>query len=142
MDEKLTWKGEIEFRGTAEDYNKLSAALELTGVSVSGVEWWDKHRWAGLWPVPIWVLLDMDRIEAVVNAAGAQNQLRLTHIRGIRGGIREPHLHLQDEVALINRQQFKQLMIEAAGALAAKRVDAGLDYQSTVTPIVDMVVNT
>jgi hypothetical protein len=138
MDEKLVWKGEIEFVGTAEEYNRLSGIIGRGNVSVAGGDWWNKHHWPGLWPEPLAELIGMDRINELV---ADSPQIRLEYIKGIRGGIRNPHLHVGDQVVLVGREQFRQALCEAAAALAAKRVDAGLDYEATMAPVANLAVN-
>jgi hypothetical protein len=133
MDQRITWKAEITFTGTADEFNRLSKALAASPVTVSIAEWAGiKHHLAGCNRVDIREVLDPARLE---RATAGQPRMRLRYIQDIRGGIRTAHLHLGDEVVLFDREHFKTLVTEVATTLAAARVDRVDDFVEAVAPV-------
>lgn len=126
MDARFTWKAEIQFRGTPDDFNELSAALSKLNISILPFVEWPKPPWPGLLPMPIAELLDRGRLEELAGRAALRANIQF--LRDIRGGIREPHLHLQDEVAFLDHEAFKAFVGEMARALGERRVDLIDDY--------------
>lgn len=127
MTERFTWKGEIVFKGTVEEFNKLAKLLEPQPVKVVIAEWAKINRThlAGCNRVAVDKLLGRARLEKII-----ANQLRIKpqFIKDICGGIRSPHMHLADEVVLLDRNRFKTLVGEVASELATTRVDRLNDY--------------
>ena len=70
--------------------------------------------------IPVDKLLERARLEKIT---ANQPRIKLRLIKDIRGGIRSPHMHLADEVVLLNRNRFKTLVGEVASVLAENRVD-------------------
>jgi hypothetical protein len=66
---------------------------------------------AGIWPVTR--LFDPELAKLL-----SQGMPRLKMIDDIRGGIRNAHLHIGDEVVLIDRERFKEIVGHAAKELA------------------------
>ena len=127
MTEKFTWKGEIVFKGTVEEFNKLAELLEPQPVKV-GIAEWAKIKGphlAGCNRVAVDRLLDRTRLEKII---ANQPRIKPKFIKDICGGIRSPHMHLADEVVLLNRNRFKTLVGEIASVLAITRVDRLNDY--------------
>lgn len=126
MDPKITWKAQVQFAGTPEEFNALSAALDKFNIRVIPEAIWPRPPWPGLIPMTASELLAPRVIEALV--ANASLKTRLEFLKGIRGGIREPHLHLVDEVVFLDRTAFKSYVSRVAQALAERRADASDDY--------------
>jgi len=126
MDAKITWKAQIQFAGTPEEFDALSAALEKFNIRVVPDAIWPKPPWPGLIPMPASELLAPRLVDALVSKASLRT--RLEFLKGIRGGIREPHLHLVDEVVFLDRTAFKSYVSGVAQALAERRADASEDY--------------
>ncbi len=59
---------------------------------------------------------------------------RVKIINGIDGGIRNPHLHIKDEVVLLNRARFKEVVSQIAGELAGKLTESA-DFAETARAI-------
>lgn len=137
MEERFTWKAEIQFTGTADQFNKLAELLEAQPVAIGIAEWANIRRphLAGCNPFPIDKLLDRVRLEKII---ANQPRAQLRFIKDIRGGIRTAHLHLADEVVLLSRDRFKLLVGEVASALAIDRVENVSDYIGVMTPVGDL----
>jgi hypothetical protein len=80
---------------------------------------------AGCNPEPFADLLGPDVLTKIV---GDLPRMRVQFIKDIPGGIRTAHVHLGDEVALLDRAKFRTLVGQVARALAERRVDAVEDY--------------
>ena len=59
-------------------------------------------------------------------------------IQGIAGGIRDPHLHLDDDVVLLDRIRFKEVAGQVAQELAERLADK-TGYTETVGAIRNLV---
>lgn len=126
MEPKFTWKGEIQFAGTPEEFNALSAALEKLNVNIIPVVPWPRPPFPGLLPIPVGELLGTRLIDELAGAAALKAHIKF--LKGFRGGIREPHLHLESEVAFLDQASFKAYVGQVAQALAERRVDLAGDY--------------
>jgi len=127
MTERFTWKGDIVFKGTVEEFNKLAELLDPQPVKV-GIAEWAKIKGAhlaGCNRVPVDKIIERARLEKII---ANQPRIKLRFIKDIHGGIRSPHLHLADEVVLLNRDRFKTLVGEVASVLSTTRVDRLDDY--------------
>jgi hypothetical protein len=140
--DKFTWRGTIEFSGTAEEFNKLSAVLKRHQVGVTIPEL-DKRRTTrelGGAPSAINKLLPQQFLEELV---ARQPRLSLNFNWDFPGGMRTPHLHLADGVVLLDRERFKAYVSALAGALVEQHVDLGGDYidvMGCVNPIATLPV--
>lgn len=125
MAELLKWKAEVKFVGTADDFNKMAARLDELPVEVTIPEWYCRpHHYAGCMPIPIDLIL-RDRLkELVVDLP----RYRIKFIRDIYGGMRMAHVHLGEEVVLLDQARFKKLVSGVAQELGEKRVEAIGDY--------------
>jgi hypothetical protein len=133
MNKTITFKTEIEFRGSAEEFGKVAAALVELPIRIR-VEWPPGHL-AGCWPVLINEVINdsiLDKItEGMPRISAKINQ-------GIPGGIRDPHLHLRDEVVLLDKNRFKQLAGQVAQELTERLADKA-GYTETVGAIRNLV---
>jgi hypothetical protein len=127
MTERFTWKGELVFKGSVDEFNKLAELLDLQPVRVGIAEWAkiERSHLAGCNRVPVDKLLERAKLDKIIVN---QPRIKLKFIKDIRGGIRSPHMHLADEVVLLNRNRFKTLVKEVATVLAETRVDRLDDY--------------
>jgi hypothetical protein len=129
--DKFTWRGTIEFSGTAEEFNRLSAVLKRhqIGVTISELDKRRTTRELGGAPSAINKLLLEQFLQELV---AGQPRLSLKFNWDFPGGMRTPHLHLADGVVLLDRERFKAYVGALAGALAEQRVDLGGDYIDVV----------
>jgi len=130
MDEVFEWKAEIAFKGTAEEFaqfaEQMEAVAKARNVSVRIPDWWPKPGpFPGFWPVDPRVLLGRDVLAKLVEGSP---MIDIKYIRDIRGGIRTAHLHLGDQVALLERAAFKEVVSKVAAELGSQRVDSAADY--------------
>ncbi len=138
MKEKLpiqtvAWKGTVEFEGTPADFEKFSVVLAQEGVRVS-VD--TESIFAELtkrgYVAPVrWETID------VMNQLNESNSLRMTSaaIRDIAGGIRTPHLHVGDDIVLVDRNQFKSLLGQVARDVFEQRVTSKQDFNEIIAPL-------
>jgi hypothetical protein len=133
MDERFIWKAEIEFEGTAEEFNQLTESLGALPVAIQIPEWVRLPRHlAGCMPVALDVLLG-DKI--LKELADGMPRLKMSFITDIPGGIRTPHFHWEGDVVLLDRERFKTLVAQVAHELAAGRVEAMADYIEVMDPV-------
>jgi hypothetical protein len=126
MNPKFTWRAEMEFSGTPEEFNALTAALDKLSITVMPDKKWPRPPWPGLLPMPVAELLGSERVTGL--ASSSEFKAYLKFLKGLAGGIREPHLHLAGEVVFLDREAFKEYVVETAQALAERRVDFFDDY--------------
>lgn len=147
MSDQFEWKAEITFKGTAEEFNKMSAVLagmvEPGRVDIK-IPGWDPDRLCGILPCDI----DMQGLDmkALTEGMPRVSLKSLPHIGGggiaggirippIAGGIRSPHVHVDHEVVLLDRERFKTFVGEVARSLAVKHIDADKDYVGVMNRI-------
>ena len=127
MDDKIIFRTEIEFAGPIAEFEKVAAALAELPVRVRA-EWPPGHT-AGCWPIGPEELLSKKVLERVT-----EGMARIKIIKGIAGGIRDPHLHIGDEAVLVDRLRFKEVVGQVAMELAG-RLAQRAEYAETVGAI-------
>jgi hypothetical protein len=134
MEERFTWKGEIVFKGTVDQFDRLAKILENHPVKVGIPEWAmiDRHHLAGCNRIAVENLLGRDMLAKIV---AGQPRVKINFIKDIRGGIRSPHLHYESDIILLDRERFKMLVGNVASALATARVDRIGDYINVIGPV-------
>ncbi len=126
MTEALKWKAEIKFEGTADDFNKMVTQLDRLPVEISIPEWGRRPvHFDGCMPLPIGRLIGMERLEKLVTDLP---RIQIKFIRDIRGGLRMAHVHLSDEIVLLDQTRFKALVAGVAHDLGEMRAETIEDY--------------
>jgi hypothetical protein len=105
MDRKITFRTEIEFKGSVGEFQKVAATLVKLPIRLRA-EWPPEHT-CGCWPGGPPQVPDGPLEPDIV-------------IGPIAGGIRDPHLHMEGGIALLDRKQFKEVITKAATDLAGK----------------------
>jgi hypothetical protein len=148
MNDQFEWKAEITFKGTADEFNEMTASLGgvfKTGRVAVNIPRW-KKPYPGNdgvggrmpFPEPLRERLNLDAITEgmprvwlkpfpIIIGEGPGG--------GIAGGIRTPHLHLKEEVVLLDRERFKTFAGEIARELAGRHVDTTEDYVGVMNHI-------
>ncbi len=132
--EEFTWKGQIEFKGSAAQFKQLADVLEKLPVEVKIPEWF-RHpcHFAGCMPIPVDRLLGIERLNKIIEG---MPQIQVKYIRDVYGGIREANVHLEkDMIALLDQARFKTFVGEVAKELGAMRVDLDKDYITVMSPV-------
>lgn len=96
------------------------------------VEWPPDHT-QGCWPIDPQKLIVREVLNKVV-----KNMPRFKLVKPIPGGILDPHLHIGDEIVLLGREQFKELVGQVAMRLAGDFA-AVADHAETVGAIRNLV---
>jgi len=136
MEDKLTWKAEITFKGTADEFNKFSAAMDKFNVDFTIPDWIKiPNHLAGCFPFPVDTILIKEHVKKITDG---MKEIQINYIRDIRGGIRTPHIHLGDRIVLLNRNRFKLMVKNIAEELAEMRVDRMSDYIDVMKPVGDI----
>ena len=126
MEDKFTWKGQLKFIGSSAQFNELSAVLEKYPVEFEIPEWAGiPDHLAGCFPIPIDLLMSKDQTKKLTDG---MHRIKIKYLRDIRGGIRTAHIHLNDQVVLLDRERFKAMVKSVAVELAEMRVDRMSDY--------------
>ena len=131
MDDKITLRTEIEFRGSVAEFEKVAATLAELPIGIR-VEWPPDHT-AGCWPIGPEEILSQKILGKLTD-----NMPRVKIVRGIKGGIRDPHLHVKDELVLLDRARFKEAVGQVAMELGGRLAER-LEYVETVGAIRNMV---
>ena len=134
MDMNLTWKAEIVFKGDAKGLTQLANALEKIPVEVSIPEWKIRpHHLAGCFPLPIDRLLRQELIDKIIDG---MPRMQVKFVKDIAGGIRLAHLHIGNEIVLLDQDRFRTFASTVAAELANILVDMeGTDYVEVMGPI-------
>jgi hypothetical protein len=121
MIQTLKWKGEVTFEGSMEQFQSFKAAIEKHPVVVTLPESGESISKPGP-RTPIIMrggtaglpFRDVTFSHDLKKMVEGQPRMQFTSIKGIAGGIRTPHLHLGDEVVLVDKEHFKTILEEAA----------------------------
>ncbi len=138
MSATLKWKAEVTFEGTMEQFQAFKAAIEKqpVGISVSelgGGVIKPRPRPGYISPA-IFAAIEKDpQFQKLIEG---QPRMQFVSIKDIRGGIRNPHLHLGDEVILVDKERFKAILGEAARNIFELRATTEEDYCNMVMPLV------
>ncbi len=120
MPDTIKWKGEIEFEGPVEQFRELAKLLETTRVKVTVGDLGKRPGWLSGYPrLLVTEFLKPERMDQLIKD---RRMTLVDAIHGIPGGIRVPHVHIRDRVALFGREEFKLYAGELAKTLAEKRV--------------------
>jgi hypothetical protein len=139
MNDQFEWKAEITFKGTAEEFNEMSASLgevlkaKYVAVSIPGVKWPDTSGGRFPFPRPF-----PDEFSERMNRAKITDgmpEVSIKYLKDICGGIRTPHYHVGDKVVLLDRARFKVLVGELARELAISHVDLTEDHVEVMNHI-------
>jgi hypothetical protein len=132
MSTEFKWRAVVEFNGTEEQFNEFAERLASLPVQVEIPEWVRPHPIPGGWPVPIDAVLNRKAIEALTKG---QPRIKVKFVDGINGGIRDAHLHLEDQIVLLDRAQFKELVAGVAAKLAEQMIDFDDDHVEVIAKI-------
>ncbi len=135
MNDRIKWKAEVAFEGTLAEFTAFKEALEKQPVAISVAEWVRPGHFAGYIPVDFRVRLDSAKLKQMVEG---MPRLQYAGIKEIAGGIRTPHLHLGDDVVLVDRERFKTIVGEVARDLFEQRALVDEDYYDVIKPIAAM----
>lgn len=127
---EITFRTEIEFKGSIAEFQQLSTDLVKLPVRLRA-EWPPTHT-AGCWPVAPERIIDGGLLEKITS-----DQPRVKILKDIYGGIRNPHFHIKDEIVLLARDRFQELVKNVAGELAVQ-IAAKADYAETLGAIQDL----
>lgn len=133
----IKWQGQITFDGTVEEFNAFKEMLQNSAVKVAlpDSELAGKlqhYHIAGYIRPRIDVIFKADRLKKLTE--GAQ-RIPFKIVEGIPGGIQTPHIHLGDEVVLVSKEQFKEVIGEVARTVAINDIDAATDYVGMVKSV-------
>jgi hypothetical protein len=136
MPDEITFRTEIEFVGSADEFGKVVASLK--GLPIRLRSEWPPDHLAGCWPLPPFEIIGDDILEKIIKG---KPRLGPGIINGIRGGIRDPHLHVGDEVVMIDRKAFKEVVGRVAMELAGKLSEKG-EYVETLNAVRTLSIDT
>jgi hypothetical protein len=134
----LKWKGEVTFEGTIEQFYAFKTAIENHPISITVPEY-DNKRFQivhGSGYISPAALAGLKQAQLEKLTAG-EPRVQFARIKNIAGGIRTPHLHLADEVVLVDKERFKTFLGEIARSTLDNRVDTEEDYYDMIKPIAE-----
>lgn len=107
MSEKITFKAEIEFQGSADELAKVVESISALPIKISVGKFPLPFPYAGGWPFPIFRAVSTEMISKYTKGRPMFSEKILG---GINGGIRDPHLHFKDNVSILNRASFAKIV--------------------------------
>ncbi|MFX1566364.1 MAG: hypothetical protein ACFFCH_10275 [Promethearchaeota archaeon] len=122
--EEIAFRNEIAFKGTIEEFNRALAELDKRELEIGRI--FKKPHLAGCWPVSPMKVLGREAISRML-----EGQKRIKLVKPIPGGLLVPHFHWENEIVLMNRQKFKELVTSVAGEIAGLKAMKG-DYAQTL----------
>jgi hypothetical protein len=126
-DKEIKFRTEIGFTGSIAEFEKMITTLKEQTIEI-GVQW-PPDKTLGCWIVEPQRLLVAEVIETIT-----KGMPRFKLVKSIKGGIRNPHLHIGDEVVLLGREQFRKLAGQVALKLAGDLATVA-DHAETVSAI-------
>jgi len=93
-------------------------------------------RLNGGWPVPLARIASEELLHKY-----AEKGTRLERLLGIDGGDMTPHVHLNEEIILLERSDFKNLVADVASKLSADLAER-VDYETTVDLMGQFAIDT
>ncbi len=127
MTDHLKFKAEIEFDGSIAEFEELANSILKANCRIKVDEfpfpWGGKN---GGWPVPVERLIKIEKY--------LQEQPRIRLIKDLAGGIRISHIHLKDEIVMVDRKIFRDIMGDVARELAESLADE-VEYVQAVNAI-------
>jgi hypothetical protein len=125
---KISFKAGIEFSGSVQEFERLASSLAEAKARIDYGKIGPPHL-AGCWVIDLRELVGSDVLTRL-----AEGATRLRVPTDIAGGIRDAHVHIGDEVALLDRGAFKKLVSQVAGEVAGRLAETA-DYTQTVQAI-------
>lgn len=131
----LKWKAEVTFEGTVDEFNSFKAMLVKHPVAIAVADFgkFIDVTGSGYAQFDYRIAFKAGQLESMIEGAP---RLDFKRIRGFAGGIRTPHLHLGDEVVLVDKERFKNILGEVARNIFEQRVDAADDFCEMIKPLV------
>jgi hypothetical protein len=116
MGEQIVFEAKLKLKGTLAEIEGLTERVFGGMVAeVENLEIVYPKPFPGGWPILIHDILDRKMLVSLI-----EDMPRLKVIEGIDGGMRNPHLHLEGEIVLLDRARFKEVVGQVAVRLATK----------------------
>ena len=133
-DKKIKWKGEVTFEGTLDEFAAFRTAIEKQPVAlaISEAIFYPGSKAGYYWLADQLTALHEGNLAQMLQGAP---RIQFANIKGIAGGIRTPHLHLGDEVVLVDKERFKTILGDAARNIFAQRVETQDDFYDMIKPL-------
>jgi hypothetical protein len=127
----ITWKAEVSFEGNIDEFKEFKTALDKYRVQASIPGLKGLATGSGYAKFEYAVSFKQNPAQFEKFVAG-EPRVQLAQIGGISGGMRNPHLHLGDEVVIVDKARFKALLGEVAKAVAERKVESEDDYYEMI----------
>lgn len=134
MTDKITFRAELEFQGPAAQLAEVVKAINKLPVRVVVDRIPIPFPFPGGWPIPLFRLLPKEMVTRISKEGAA---IPKDILDGINGGIRDAHLHIKDQVFMIGREEFAEVVGIAAENIA-REVAADAPYQQAVGALRDL----
>lgn len=139
-DTTLKWKAEVTFEGTLEEFNEFKAALVRHPIEIEIAEFSSlaagkiiDRTSSGYAHFDYATVFQREQFEQLIKDSP---RLEFKRIRGFAGGIRTPHLHIGDEVILVDKERFKTILGQVAKNIFETRVETQDDFCKIIEPMV------
>lgn len=115
MPDQIKFDGTIRFKGSLEKFKRAAARLAEADFEIRASEFEPIPRpEPGGFPLPIHRILSRSVLNDIVKG------MPRVKLDGIRGGMRNPHLHVGKEAVILNRARFKRFVREVAAGLGER----------------------
>jgi hypothetical protein len=134
----LKWKAEVTFEGTPEQFQAFKADMEKHDIKIELGEMravaraWEKFPFHPAGYIPALVKDFFPKADQLAKLTQGATRMQFVAIKDIQGGIRTPHLHLGNEVVLLDKDRFKTILGEVARNVLEHRIESEEDYFNVI----------
>ena len=129
----IVFETTLKLKGELPEIEELTHRIGDMVTEMEAVDFIYPRPFPGGWPILIQEILDRKKLASLVDGMP-----RLKVIEGIKGGMRNPHLHLEDQIVLLDRGRFKDVVGHVAMALATQFAEEA-EYIDVVEAMHDFV---
>ena len=137
----LKWKAEVTFEGTVDQFQAFKTDMEKHDIAINLGEMrmedrgWERFPFHPAGYIPAFVRDFFPKADQIAAYTKGATRMKFVAIKDIPGGIRTPHLHLGNEVVLMDKDNFKTILSDVARNVLEHRIESEEDYFNVIEPI-------
>jgi len=135
----LKWKAEVTFEGTVEQFQAFKVDMEKHDINIDlgglVARDWERFPYHPAGYIPAFVKDFFPKADQIAKYTQGATRMQFVAIKDIQGGIRTPHLHMGNEVVLMDKERFKSILSDVARNVLEHRIEIEEDYFSVIEPI-------
>ena len=125
MNKQIKWKAEVSFKGSEKEFNRFVGAMNEHKVEVKIEKWPWPFPSPGL---PVYKSMVKFSDKVMGELLDGTTEMKIKYIDDIRGGIRTPHVHVGENIHLLNKEKFSQYMGELGRVMTSSIGDKAADH--------------